>query len=256
MKAYQKILKLTVLLGASLMKNGAEVYRVEEAIKRVLFSYGIKDPEVFAIPNMLIVTIETENEEALTRTYRIYNHSTNFEKINQLNELSRKLAREAIPLDEAYSLLDEINNTRGYSQSVHFISYGLIAFSFTLMFQGTVFDAIIAAIAVYIGRVVCNQMEKFSTNNFFVTLTASFIHSFVAILSLQFFPDINLDEIIIGTLMVLVPGVAFMTAVRDVIARDFIAGMIEGLEVVVVACAIAIGSALALTILPILWRFI
>ena len=38
----QLALKMAVMLGVALMENGAEVYRVEESVIRVLKSYGIE----------------------------------------------------------------------------------------------------------------------------------------------------------------------------------------------------------------------
>ena len=55
----QLALKMAVMLGVALMENGAEVYRVEESVIRVLKSYGIERTDVYAIPNILMVTIET-----------------------------------------------------------------------------------------------------------------------------------------------------------------------------------------------------
>ena len=55
---YNTLLDLSVELGYRLAMSGAETFRVEESIYRVLLSYGIQ-AEVFAIPNCLHVSIET-----------------------------------------------------------------------------------------------------------------------------------------------------------------------------------------------------
>ena len=48
---YDRLLNLTTDLGYQLMASGAEIYRVEESMHRVLNAYGLERPEVFAIPN-------------------------------------------------------------------------------------------------------------------------------------------------------------------------------------------------------------
>ena len=45
-------------LGYELAMCGAETFRVEESVSRVLSAYGL-DAEVFAIPNYLNVTVLT-----------------------------------------------------------------------------------------------------------------------------------------------------------------------------------------------------
>lgn len=251
---YQKLLKAMVTMGASLMENGAEVYRVEESIQRVVYSYGIKHADVFAIPNLVMVSLETCDGETFTKSRRIYSRHANFDKVIQLNDLARRLSKEPRDLDEVRQKLKSINKRKNYKTSFSFICYGLIAFFFSLLFGGTFQDAVVAAVAVYAGRIVCMQMEHFRANSFFVTMTASFIHSIMAYIMISVYPILHLDKIVMGTLMVLVPGVTFMTALRDIIARDLIAGLFEALEAIVIAVAIATGSALAIGIMPIFWE--
>lgn len=248
----QCALKIAVSIGALLMRNGAEIYRVEESIRRILKSYGYKHSEVFAIPNHLIVTIENEDGEAVTRTKRIYSRSVDFQRVAALNDLSRKLSDHPMPFDAAIKEINYIKQQHGYSTPVTFLSYGMVGMFFTLMFGGNLPDGFVSCLAVFLGRLACMQMERFHANTFFITLTASFIHTTVAYLSVFSFPSLHLNHIIVGTLMVLVPGVAFMTAVRDIIARDLNAGIMEMMEAIVVATAIAVGSAASLALLPLL----
>ena len=60
------LLDVATELGYELAMCGAETFRVEESINRILQSYGIQS-EVFAIPNCLTVSIETA-EDTLTIT--------------------------------------------------------------------------------------------------------------------------------------------------------------------------------------------
>ena len=55
---YHTLLELATDLGYQLAMSGAETFRIEESIRRVLAAYGIES-EVFAIPNCLTVSIET-----------------------------------------------------------------------------------------------------------------------------------------------------------------------------------------------------
>ena len=124
------------------------------------------------------------------------------------------------------------------------------------MIGGNVGDAIVAILCAAVGRLVCVPMERYHANGFFVTLVTSFLHNIVAFICAEAVVGLHPNIIITGTLMLLFPGVAFMTAIRDVIAKDLSAGMFEGLEAIVVACAIAVGSALAYALVPMIVRVI
>lgn len=63
---YDKLLNLGVELGRRLMDSGAEIYRVEESVERLLQAYGL-EPQIFAIPNCLIVSVTTPQGHPITR---------------------------------------------------------------------------------------------------------------------------------------------------------------------------------------------
>ena len=65
---YYGLLDVTTELGYQLAMSGAETYRVEESITRIFAAYGIT-AEVFAIPNCLHVSLETENQKAIRRSF-------------------------------------------------------------------------------------------------------------------------------------------------------------------------------------------
>ena len=52
----------------------------------------------------------------------------------------------------------------------------------------------------------------------------------------------NIDNTIIGAIMLLVPGLAITNAIRDIIAGDYLAGIIKTSEAFLVAIAIAVGT--------------
>ena len=75
-------------LGYELAMCGAETFRVEESVSRVLSAYGL-DAEVFAIPNYLIVTVLTKKGLPITRMRRIGSHGNDLDGVERLSALSR-----------------------------------------------------------------------------------------------------------------------------------------------------------------------
>lgn len=248
----QRALKLAVLLGAALMENGAEIYRVEESIIHVLRAYGVKRTDVYALPNIIIVTIETDEDVSFTKTRRIYHRTVDFERLIRLNDFSRRLSKNPIPPQDGIDELTCYCRGCGYSSPVIWLSYGLAAASFAMMSGGSFADAGVAMLCVFLARLVSVPLEMRHANDFFTTLIATYIQLVVAFVFSTYFSHLHMNNITVGTLMMLFPGRAFMTAVRDVIAKDLSAGLIEIIEAIVIAVAIAIGSALAYATFPLL----
>ena len=105
---YDKLLNISVELGCRLMSSGAEIYRVEESVRRLLQAYGLESPEVFAIPNCVIVSITTPEGHPITRMRRIGAHGTDIELLERCNDLCRRLCVLRPPLEEAQSGLSAL----------------------------------------------------------------------------------------------------------------------------------------------------
>ena len=91
---YDSLLDLVTDLGYELAMSGAETFRVEESITRILAAYGVR-AEVFAIPNCLIVSLKTSDGRSMTRMRRIGFHGNDLDAVERLNNLSRTLCSRA-----------------------------------------------------------------------------------------------------------------------------------------------------------------
>ena len=90
----EQLLNFSCELGRQLLQNGAEIFRVEDSIQRLMAAYGYAQAEIFAIPFCIILTIQ-EGEQNHTKSVRIKTVSNNLRRLNELNALCRKLCREA-----------------------------------------------------------------------------------------------------------------------------------------------------------------
>ena len=79
---YSSLLDVTTELGYLLAISGAETFRIEETITRIFDAYGIK-AEVFAIPNCMTVSLETDQCQPLTRMRRIGHHGTDLDSVER-----------------------------------------------------------------------------------------------------------------------------------------------------------------------------
>ena len=89
---YNSLLDMTTDLGYELAMAGAETFRVEESIQRVMASYGV-EAEVFAIPNYLMVSITDDDGKPITRMRRIGSHGNNLDAVEKYSNLSRAVSK-------------------------------------------------------------------------------------------------------------------------------------------------------------------
>ena len=102
---YDMLVNLAMEMGCTLMASGAEIYRVEESLNRLLAAYGRQDAQVFAIPSCLIVSLQGEGSRSVTRMSRIPAHGTDIELLERCNDLCRRLCQQTPPLEHPGHLL-------------------------------------------------------------------------------------------------------------------------------------------------------
>ena len=86
-------------------------------------------------------------------------------------------------------------------------------------------------------------MDMFKVNQFFSTIASAFLMTLTAWTLNALHVVANTDAIIIGSLMILVPGLLFTNAMRDIIFGDTNSGVNRIVHVLLIAVAIALGTA-------------
>jgi uncharacterized membrane protein YjjP (DUF1212 family) len=115
------------------------------------------------------------------------------------------------------------------------------------MFKGTWDDFFPAFVAGGTGLITFIYAQRIVPIKFFSEFVASLI---IAILSWIFVYTgwgYELDKIIIGSVMPLVPGLVLTNAVRDLMAGHLVSGLSKGAEALLTAFAIGSGVAVVLT---------
>lgn len=247
------LLELATELGYRLAMSGAETFRVEESINRVLKAYAL-EAEAFAIPNCLIVSIETADGRPMTRMRRISYHGNDLDAVERYSNLSRRICAQVPPPQTAMEWLKETDASRvSYSRWVFLLGNFLGAAGFALFFGGCLLDSLCAGICGIIVGLIGQFMDDLHANQFFRTITAAFFMALLAYLFGAFGISDNADAVIIGTLMILVPGLLFTNAMRDIIYGDTNSGVNRIVQVFLIAAALALGTAAAWQTAKLLW---
>ena len=244
---YNKLLGLVGEMGYRLMESGAEIYRVEESIRRLLQAYGVEQGEVFAIPNCIIISLTSPQGEPLTQIRRMPAHGTDIYLLEQYNGLCRKLCSQAPPFDDALEQMADIRrNHRVYPLWIQLLAYFLGCGMFSLFYGGSPADGVCGGLCGVVIGLCLTLISRLGANLFFKTVAGGAASALAAVLLTGLGLGENLDRIIIGALMALVPGIAITNAMRDIMAGDMVAGISKGAEALLIGAAIALGTALSL----------
>lgn len=242
---YNTLLDLSTDLGYELAMSGAETFRVEDSINRILAAYGVES-EVFAIPNCLTVSIETADGQLLTRMRRIGQHGNDLDSLERFNGLSRAICNRTPEPSEGKRWLNIVRESRQhYNFPVYLLGNFIGGAGFAVFFGGSWVDFICGGICGLIIGFVSHFLEKMKANPFFKAIAAAFVMALAAYLMGSFGICHNVDSVIIGALMILVPGLLFTNAMRDIIYGDTTSGVNRIVQVFLTAVALALGTAAA-----------
>lgn len=242
-----KLLQVSTLAGKIMLESGAETYRVEETIVRICRSFGADNADSFVIPTGIIVSITHDNEIS-TLVRRITSRGVDLNKIDKINNLSRKIQSSTMNIDDFNNELLNISNGDRYSPLITLIASAISAGCFAILFGGTFKDFIAATLIGIFINIVSIICQKLNVNVFFNNSLCGALCAFLAIILIKLNIGANLDKIIIGAIMLLVPGLTITNAIRDTIAGDFLSGITKAAEAFLVAVSIAVGTGAILSI--------
>ena len=239
---HEQILDFAVNVGELMLKSGAETYRVEDTISRILESNHFKTVNTFVIPTGIMVTITGDSFPICTKVVRVKDRTTRLDRIEKLNQLSRDYVNNSISLEDANKLLAEIKAFSGYSTRYTLLWIGLSCAFVSIMFKGGPFEFVLSFFIGLLFAVLKDYLNRRQIVNFFIHFICALLIGFCTMAcSFLFKEKINIEPIVIGCIMPLLPGVSFTTAVRDAIGDELLSGISRGVEALLIAVAIAAG---------------
>lgn len=242
MKEQDRLLAETaVKAGEIMLVSGAEISRVEDTIHHILGNAG-QEGQAIVFSTGIFVNLKSGTGEDISLMRRVADRETNLNRICQVNEVSRELCQGLIKPGEALGRLGEIRAGNQYSPKAKSLSYVWVAFFFGIVMGGGLWECIGAALTGgALGLVVYGIGGK-GFNSFCVNGIGAFGAGLAALAIQRFLlPQADSGIVIISSIMPLVPGMIFTTAVRDTLNGDYASGAARMLEALVTALAVAAG---------------
>ncbi len=237
----EKILTVIMNLGKEMLMCGAEVNRVEDTISRLCNAYGLNNAEIFSITSLILVSVRDEDGKFFSQSRRIASYVLNFYRLEELNALSRTACTALPSPEDLQVMLDEIIKHSHFSKLLRLIGFVLTSAGFCALFRGSFYDAVCSALIAMVIFGIERLSVSLNINSMLYNLASSLVSGVMAFYLCKYFPLLHMDKIMIGDIMLLIPGLMLTNAIKEMTGGDIMAGFLRFCEALLTAIAIALG---------------
>lgn len=238
-----KILELLRKMGRLLLQNGSEINRIEKSTVELGQHFGYK-AQCFATLTCIIITVANSEGETFSIVDRIDKRSTNLDKVYKVYQMINNI--NSYNYTDVLIELDKIENEKSYTFITSCFGYIIGAGFFVFLFKGNYHEFIVAMITGFALSLLVKISSKLKINTTFSNIIYGICCALVPSIFARyhFIKDVNIA--IISSLMIMVPGVSFINAIRDLFSGDLVTSLSRILEVALIGLSLSIGSALIL----------
>ena len=276
MEQSRRALELVTRIGEVLLKNGGEIFRVQQTMQLVAKAYGIPGFQVYVLANGLFVSMQEEGrtitrpvesgdaagqeqlfgQEHLASRAHLASQvryvplsSVHLGRVAAVNNLSREIVAQKYTVEEASRKIEQIDKLPFTSNAVQTLMSGLGAGAFCILFGGSLLDSAAAFLSGLVLWIFVLFLTARGANKIMVNILASALVTAMGVLffDLCSFGD-SMDMIVIGSIVPLLPGVPLTNSIRDYLNGDYLSGTIRMIDAVLVACCIALGVGIVLRV--------
>ena len=276
MEQSRRALELVTRIGEVLLKNGGEIFRVQQTMQLVAKAYGIPGFQVYVLANGLFVSMQEEGrtitrpvesgdaagqehlfgQEHLASQAHLASQvryvplsSVHLGRVAAVNNLSREIVAQKYTVEEASRKIEQIDKLPFTSNAVQTLMSGLGAGAFCILFGGSLLDSAAAFLSGLVLWIFVLFLTARGANKIMVNILASALVTAMGVLFFHLFCfGDSMDMIVIGSIVPLLPGVPLTNSIRDYLNGDYLSGTIRMIDAVLVACCIALGVGIVLRV--------
>jgi uncharacterized membrane protein YjjP (DUF1212 family) len=244
-----ELLRCLLDLGEMLLESGAEIDRIEDTIIRMSKAYGAERTDVFVITSIISITLVFGDGYTATETRRVANEAnTDFRRIESVNSLSRACCMDPLPVNKLRKRVNQV--AEGHKSYAAILTGSILAAAgFAVFFGGSIADGAVAALFASIIAATQKQLSTTRIKTIEANLIMSLFLGLAAGVLTIVIPSLHMDKILIGDIMLLIPGIAMTNSIRNMLVGDTISGIVRLAESLMWAVAIAGGIMVALTMI-------
>ena len=239
----KRAVNVAIEAGHILLENGAEISRVEQTMDIMAGTLGVKEHSFFVLSNGIISTAGD-----YARAEFIPIKGTQLSRVAEVNWLSRRIASgEERDIGRIEQLLHTIRTSPGKAWWELMPGVALGVATFCILFGGSLIDALATFSAgLLLGLFISFAMPYLS--RIVGNLLGGLVGGLLCIGAYRLGFGQHLPNMIVGTIIALVPGVPFTNGIRDLANEDYIAGGTRLLDAFTAFLCIALGVSLSLLV--------
>ena len=244
---YETLVEYALDLGKQMMECGAEAWRADNTVARIFRAYGLHVLDVHTMATQTAATVRLPDGSHYTSTCMILPEKTgtNLRRLEGINAVARSICQTPPAVDELPTILSP--SSPRWSWPV-FGGYLLGAGAFAVFFGGGPADGLAAALIAGVVYLMEQLRSLHSQNRTIYTVMACFLAGLLARFAAWCAPSLQLEMVVIGDIMLFIPGLSLVNGVRELFYADILTGVYRVIEAVLGAGAIAVGYAAALLI--------
>ena len=237
--------------GRVLMESGAEIYRIEDTMGHMAKSLGIRDFSTYVVNRGVMISGLNRSGLKESRVLATSAPSIHLGKLEEVNRLSRELAEQPNqPVSSIFQKLKAIEQKTFYRPLEDIIACVIGAGSFSLALGSSWIDGTAAAISGLFVGIGMQLFSRFIHTSFLQIILSSAIAALSANILYTLGIGQHRSVIILGTLMILIPGAYFVNAIREFTQNNYYSGLALMLSGVSTCLSISVGVLAMISILP------
>ena len=227
-----------------MIENGSEMNQVDDSIRRIAINAHVYDLQAYTTLTGIIVSLgRNQGAQVLTIDHQVMD----LNKVTIVNNYSKWFAEGKLTLKQFNQRLKLLNRENCFFPFwVQLLGAAMVSGTMEVVFRGNLFDFWITCLIGMLAYAIYYLISKYNAIQFISEFTAAFMIGVLAILVIHLHLGTGVDDIIIGSIMPLVPGVQIVNAVRDILTGNIVSGPARAIQALIIAGALGGGVALSL----------
>lgn len=235
------VLNVCTDIGRILLENGAEISRTEDTLERIAEYYGVAESDFFVLTNGILSSATDSTGTNSARVKFIPSNSANLAKVTAVNQLSREICSGRYTLEDVKKEIKRIDALHS-EPSLHIVAAtALGSGAFSILYGAGLPDAVSALTAGFILGLFIEYVAKRRLSKITRNILGSAIVSVICLFFHHLGFSSNMNAMIAGSIIPLIPGVPFVNGIRDIARGDYLSGVVRLLDSIFVFICIAVG---------------
>lgn len=241
---------LGMRIGDAMLRNGAPVADVTEAILRICRSSGIDNVYVDVTFNQILLSYLPASDAApITRFRSVPARAHDFGVLDAVESISDRYNRHAIDLEDARGEMADVTRTgRWYPNWMSQVGWCVMCAAAAIMLGGGILVAVVAFVATYVITAVNAGLGRRGLPVFYQQAVGGLIATLAAMGVWLISPAVNTSIVVIACIIMLLAGVSSMGAIHDAITGWHLTAAGRVFEALIHTVGIVIGVQIGIVI--------